>query len=581
MVIPVISKMLGVVEDHEMNDRERDKEDLITELDALRARVAALERTESELKRVAYALQQSETKFRKITEKSIVGVYLIQDDRFRYVNPHMASIFGYPVDELVDKRGPQHVVFPEDWPLVGGHLRARIDGDMESINYQFRGQKRTGEIIHVEVYGSRTDYHDRPAVIGTLVDITRRVGVERNLEIQLNKFQALYNLAMAITEQRGLEENLRLVLEKSRELLDADLAFIALNEEESEALYLHAQAGMRRNESIMLKMPLTRPCDSTSPQSGNCPSPRAYFEQIQRCFPDSMQREGIVSGLAVPVDAAELKLGVLCIGNRSRVEYTHAEIETLSLMGHLAALEITRKHAEEGLTQSEKQLRLLSRQLLTAQEDERKRVAQELHDGIGQALTALKFEVENAMRKVADEVSTTRLGPFQAVFPMIQDVIEEVGRIAMALRPSILDDLGVLATIGWLCREFQRSRSGIHIEKRIELEESEVSDHQKVVIFRILQEALNNVAKHSRADVVSVRLLNLGEHLELTVQDNGVGFDSNKKIPDDTNRTGFGLASMKERARLSGGTFSVESRPGSGTKIRALWAKEGFGSIDQ
>jgi len=550
---------------------KKSHDELTTELEQLRARVAQLERAESELRRVAETLQQSEMKFRKITERSIVGVYLIQDELFRYVNPHMAEIFGFEVEDLINQRGPKDVVFPEDWPLVEGHLKARIAGEMEAINYQFRGVRSTGEVIHQEVYGSRMDYNGRPAVIGTLVDITRRVGLERNLEIQLKKFQALYHLAVAMTAERSVEKSLALVVEKSRQLLGADVGFIALCGDDRAKLALRTLSGARTPEFKALKVPTAAECEGKEIQTGQGQFLKNYFHKLEQTFPDHIRAEGLVSGLAVSVNIGETNLGILCICDRRETLYTESQMETLSLMGNLAALEITRRQAEGALAHSEKQLRSLSSQLLTAQEQERKRVAQELHDGIGQSLTALKFEVENAIRKMSDNAAPIDWAPLQTIVPHIQDVIEEVGRIAMDLRPSILDDLGVLATVGWLCRDFQRTCLDIRLEKLVDLEEEEVPEHQKIVIFRVLQEALNNVAKHSRAHLVRVRLHKKGGRIELSIQDDGVGFSCHAKNPNVTSRRGFGLASMKERTRLSGGSLSVKAKKGSGTTIRAVW----------
>jgi PAS domain S-box-containing protein len=179
-----------------VNDIRKNEKKKAQGSNRMKNKAALREQLESEWQRVAGALRRSETIFRKITEKSIVGVYLIQDDKFRYVNPKMAEIVGYKFDELVNVRGPRHVVHPEDRPLVEENLRKRISGEVEAINYRFRGIKSSGEIIHIEVYGSRTDYQGRPAVIGTILDITERVEAERNLLSQLHRFQALYHIAL-------------------------------------------------------------------------------------------------------------------------------------------------------------------------------------------------------------------------------------------------------------------------------------------------------------------------------------------------------------------------------------------------
>jgi len=213
-----------------MTRREKTKEELIRELNQVKRKAAQLKQLESERRRVAEALHESETMFRKITERSVVGVYLIQDDVFRYVNPNMAAIFGYKVEELVDHRGPEDLVLDEDWPEVGENIRKRISGEMEAINYRFRGKKSTGEMIHIEVYGSRADYQGRPAVIGTILDITDRVESQHNIEMQLHRFQALYHIAMAMAAEHTLEENLALLVRSCRELLKTDVSLIAVSD---------------------------------------------------------------------------------------------------------------------------------------------------------------------------------------------------------------------------------------------------------------------------------------------------------------------------------------------------------------
>nr|MDA8132530.1 PAS domain S-box protein [Elusimicrobiota bacterium] len=114
-----------------------------------------------------------ENKFKTLTEKSMVGVYLIQDGRFRYVNPVLSKLLGYTQDELL-ALSPEDVIVPEDWPLVRENLRRRIDGEIASLSYAFRGRKKSGEILHVEVFGTRIEYLGRPAVLGTLLDLTER-----------------------------------------------------------------------------------------------------------------------------------------------------------------------------------------------------------------------------------------------------------------------------------------------------------------------------------------------------------------------------------------------------------------------
>jgi PAS domain S-box-containing protein len=233
-----------------------------------------------------------------------------------------------------------------------------------------------------------------------------------------------------------------------------------------------------------------------------------------------------------------------------------------------------RKQAEKALQKSEQQLRFLSSQLLTAQERERKRIARELHDGLGQSLTAVKFRVENFLQEMDRGGVKAKAQHLKVIIPIIQESIEEARRIQMDLRPSILDDLGILPTIEWFCRQFQITYSSIRIEKEINIQEDKVPDLLRTEIYRISQEALNNVAKHSKANLVCLTLGESRGEIELVIKDNGQGFDPKEALSRESTKRGLGLSSMKERTELSGGNFVIESTPGKGTTIRAHWPRK-------
>jgi len=224
-----------------------------------------------------------------------------------------------------------------------------------------------------------------------------------------------------------------------------------------------------------------------------------------------------------------------------------------------------RKRAEEQLKESEKKLRYLSSELLTAQEGERKRIAGELHDSIAASLTAVKFTIERTLGQMGQGTGTPDL--LRRLISTVQQTIEETRRIMADLRPAVLDDLGIIAVINWFCREFQKTYSHVHVEKQIGLSESDVPDSLKTSIYRISQEAMNNIAKHSQASLVNLSLRKDEGRIELTIQDNGRGFD-----PDHATR-GLGFSTMRERTELSGGTYTIESIEGKGTVIRASWPR--------
>ena len=236
---------------------------------------------------------------------------------------------------------------------------------------------------------------------------------------------------------------------------------------------------------------------------------------------------------------------------------------------------VERKRAEDGLRQSEAQLRTLSTRLLTAQEEERKRISRELHDSIGSSLSAVKLGLENTQTQIEEGTVTTE--GIEALIATTQRSIDEVRRIMTDLRPSMLDDLGLITTIGWFCRQCETIYSKIRIEKQIGAVEADIPEPLKIVIFRIIQEALNNAAKYSRAERVKLSFMKTDHSIELTIEDNGVGFDLKSVLSGENDGRGLGMTSMRERTELSGGVFSIESAPGAGTFIRAVWPTNGGG----
>lgn len=158
----------------------------------------------SDIKKTLQLLKESEGKFRSLVESSIVGVYLIQNGIFRYANPKLAEILGYNHEEIIDKIGPEDVTPPEDWKIVSENLRKRIEGEVDSLNYEFKCKKKNGEIIYVEVFGAKTTYNNNPAVIGTLLDITSRKLAEKELFEKEKNYRALVtNSADAIYVLQG------------------------------------------------------------------------------------------------------------------------------------------------------------------------------------------------------------------------------------------------------------------------------------------------------------------------------------------------------------------------------------------
>ena len=214
-------------------------------------------------------------------------------------------------------------------------------------------------------------------------------------------------------------------------------------------------------------------------------------------------------------------------------------------------------------------LQFLSSKLIAVQEEERKKTAWEIHDNLATTLSAIKFDAQSTLHDMQQDSAAAE--SLRSLISAIQLVIDESRRIMTGLYPYVLDDLGIVATIEWFCRDYQALYRSIAIEARIEVREGEVPDAIKGVIFRILQETLNNIARHSKAECVTLSLIKTDKIIELTVADDGTGFDLNQTPYSKPFLPGLGLISMNERAANSGGTFVIESLKDEGTMIRTSW----------
>jgi len=215
------------------------------------------------------------------------------------------------------------------------------------------------------------------------------------------------------------------------------------------------------------------------------------------------------------------------------------------------------------LQRNEREFRRLGRAVWRVQEDERRRLARELHDGIGQNLTALKHRLSALSDALPASDTAVRQG-LDAAIALCSDTLEDTRNLSRLLRPPILDDLGLEAALRWLVRS-QGESSGLEIT--LELEPLPPLDNDlQTLLFRVAQEALNNVAKHAAARTVLLRLVARGGLLQLQVADDGRGCD-----PEFAGKSGgSGLGGMRERLRLYDGRLELHSTPGEGTRLRAV-----------
>jgi PAS domain S-box-containing protein len=228
----------------------------------------------------------------------------------------------------------------------------------------------------------------------------------------------------------------------------------------------------------------------------------------------------------------------------------------------ILANDVTDKYiAEEKLKESYESIRQLTDHLQNIREEERAHIAREIHDELGQQLTVLKMDVSWLNKRMMDESEPIR-EKLKSLTEMLDGTVKTVRRISSELRPSLLDDLGLVATIDWHSKEFEK-RSGIKTEFMEPEADFNLSESQKTGIFRIFQESLTNVARHSGADKVSISLQHTDDNLTLCIEDNGKGFDRQRV----QNRRTLGILGMKERTAMMGGSYEIQSVAGKGTKV--------------
>ncbi len=263
----------------------------------------------------------------------------------------------------------------------------------------------------------------------------------------------------------------------------------------------------------------------------------------------------------VPILSGDRVLGVINLYVKGGHKRNRMEGDFLSTVADTLAGIIVRKQAEEELRSSHKQLQNLSKHLQYVREEERAYIAREIHDDLGQSLTALKME-STLMKKGLSKDQKLLIDKANLMLKLIHNTIETVQRIASELRPDVLDHLGLTAAIEWQLEEFQ-NRFGIIYELIMHLEEIILDKDLSTTVFRILQEALTNIARHAEATRVKVSLKMENGNLVFKVEDNGKGI-TDEQISDYRS---FGLIGIRERVHACNGFTTISGIQGKGTTV--------------
>jgi len=376
-------------------------------------------------------------------------------------------------------------------------------------------------------------------------------------------------IARTIVASLDLDEILQQVVEGARALCQSDIARIALRDPQSGAVVFRYWVNTRYEGYATVQL---RPGPSglggltlltgQPHRTDDWMADRRFSKETASV----VQAEGIITMMVVPIKIGDDVEGLLYVDNRAPRSFTDLEESALvQLAGH-AALAIRNARLFAAVQATGNRLQAVSSHLLEVQEAERRHLARELHDEIGQALTAVKINLQMLQRLPDMGAAAGRLDDSLA---MLNQILEGVRQVSLDLRPSLLDDLGLASALRWYV-EAQAQRAGLTPEVVTEALPDDLPTATATTCFRFVQEAVTNVLRHARATRVRVTLQCVDAGLTVSITDDGIGFDVTAARRRALAGESLGILGLEERVDLAGGHSSIESSPGGhGTTVRA------------
>ena len=270
---------------------------------------------------------------------------------------------------------------------------------------------------------------------------------------------------------------------------------------------------------------------------------------------------GVKAGFAFPILIMDEVVGIMEFFSEETAEPKDDLLEVMAHIGAALGRVVERVRAEEEDARSRQQLRNLYHRLEMVREEERKRIAREIHDELAQVLTTLKLEISILKRKLGEQAPALQKNG-EMILGLVDKTIPAVKELIHDLRPPILDDFGLQETISWEGKDFER-RTGIRCVLNLKLKNPKIDSARSTALFRIFQETLTNIVHHANAKIVRVSLKDDSKKILLSVEDDGVGMDPKHEF----NGNSLGILGMRERARVWGGEIEFKSSPDRGTTI--------------
>ncbi len=424
-------------------------------------------------------------------------------------------------------------------------------------------------------------FKDSQGNVSTFAEMRRDVTAERELENQIlrrhHHLHALNRISSATSGLWDLDAILNIGLDTVLEILGATTGGILLLDEQTRLLSYRVYRGLSAQYVEQMKMSLGEGVAGRVAQTGEPMVLEDISTDPHAAHPDLVSTEGLKGFVSVPLKAKDRVVGVMNVAAHVPGQFSTDDMYLLNSIGCQLGTAIEQAKLYQRLELGRERYRILLQHALTAQEEERKRIARELHDETSQALTSLTLNLQAAITKAETDrvVDADFIGRLRKIQSLVVHTQNEIAKLMRELRPTLLDELGLAAAINRYAKD-NLEPLGTKVFTEFKLPEERLPAEVEVTLFRIAQGAIGNILEHAEAKNVSIRLECDAGECVLDVKDDGKGFDVSKLTRVDKSGRGAGLFTMKERARLVGGECSVKSQPGKGTWVTVKVPLRGF-----
>jgi len=514
------------------------------------------------IQRAILQLQASEAGYRALLTAAAAvgeGIALIcqegdQEGAFLYVNEAFARLTGYRPEELVGMNVAA-VLHPASLQAASEAWAAFRSGQGQS-RYELTLLDRAGRSHIVETTGTLLEYQGRRVLAWFTRDITERKLHEEELRRRNKELAALYTVASAVATIASPDAVLRRALGEALRALELHTGWIFVLEPDGR-VRLAATHGFEGGDFAFPN------CDCGKVLTSGEP---AVICDVKEACAVYRLRGAVRCHLTVPIVAGERRLGALSVADVSCDRFDRSEVQLLRSIGHQIGVALENARLWQEVREKERIRGELLAQVIRAQEEERRRVARELHDGIGQSLNALVLGLNTlatALERAPDMVPTL----IKRLRYSASDTVRELQDIIYDLRPSILDDMGLVRALQWYAEE-RLQPLGITASFHVPADLPRLPSELETALFRIGQEALTNIIKHAQATHVTIRFGHTERTIWMEITDNGRGFVVEQALRGEGGRRSrWGLLSIQERASLLGGRAVIESEVGQGTRV--------------